>query len=107
MSLRKAADAKNVNYGTLNRYLKKKKACAEQEAINMCLTPNYACRKVFTNAAEMTLKEYLIKCSKMCYGLDTIETRKLAYEMTVFQNLEMPQNWKDKKMAGVDWLYGF
>lgn len=55
----------------------------------------------------MVLKEFLINCSKMCYGLDTIETRKLAYEMASFYKLEMPKNWIEKRMAGVDWLYGF
>lgn len=44
----------------------------------------------------------------MCYGLDTIECRKLAYEMAVYcNNVNIPKNWEDKKMAGIDWLYGF
>lgn len=91
---------------TLHRYVKKKKECSEQEAGRIRLTPNYANRTVFNAVQENALQEYLITCSQMFYGLDTIECRKLAYEMAFYYKLNIPKNWEDKKMAGVDWLYG-
>ncbi|KAJ8706846.1 hypothetical protein PYW07_012924 [Mythimna separata] len=107
VSLRKAANEKHVNFMTLQRYVQKKKKCSEHEAGHIRLTPNYANRVVFSVDQEKALQEYLVNCSRMCYGLDTIECRKLAYEMAVYYNLNIPKNWEDKKMAGIDWLYGF
>lgn len=107
ISLRKAANEKHVNFMTLQRYVQKKKKCPAQEAENLRLTPNYANRAVFSVDQENALQEYLINCSRMCYGLDTVECRKLAYEMAVYYKLNIPKNWEDKKMAGIDWLYGF
>lgn len=60
--LRKAAKRKNVNYGTLYRYVKKKKTCSAEETENLRLTPNYAVNKVFSNDQESALKQYLITC---------------------------------------------
>lgn len=107
MSLRKAGEIKNVNYSTLCRYVKKRKSCQGEEAENMRLTPNYSVRKVFQPNQEARLKVYLITCGKMSYGLDTIETRKLAYELEKYNNLAIPESWNSHKMAGLDWLYGY
>nr|CAD7412057.1 unnamed protein product [Timema cristinae] len=35
----------------------------------------------------------------MCYGLDTVETRRLAFEMAQHNGLEIPLSWLEKKMA--------
>ncbi|XP_028159510.1 uncharacterized protein LOC114352198, partial [Ostrinia furnacalis] len=106
-TLREAANLKNVNFSTLYRYCKKKKENPEEEGQVVRYTPNYKVRTVFTENQEQKLKEYLITCAKMSYGLDTIEARKLAYELASHLNLETPQSWKDRKIAGIDWLYGF
>lgn len=105
MSLRAAAEIKNVKCTTLHRYVQKKKAAVNETEIRM--TPNYAVNKVFSTNLEKSLEEYLVICSKMCYGLDTLETRRLAYEMAKHHNLKIPQAWNERQMAGIDWLYGF
>lgn len=71
------------------------------------MTPNYAVKKIFSNELEETLEQYLINCSKMCYGLDTMATRHLAYDMAKFHKLNIPKPWAERQMAGIDWLYGF
>lgn len=107
-SLRKAANLKNVNYMTLFRYVNKKKnTAAAGSAETMRVTPNYENRKVFSESQEAALKEYIKNCAKMCYGLDTVEVRKLAYEMAKFHNLTMPDSWQERQKAGKDWLYTF
>nr|CAD7434273.1 unnamed protein product [Timema monikensis] len=98
MSLRQAAAAKNVNYGTLFRYVKKAKT-NEGSEIRMC--PKYNSRRIFTNEQEVALVSYLVQCAKMCYGLDTVETRRLAFEMAQHNSLEIPPSWLEKKMADV------
>lgn len=38
----------------------------------------------------------------MCYGLDNIETRKLAYETATYYKLKIPVSWEAKQIAGKD-----
>nr|CAH7758966.1 unnamed protein product [Callosobruchus chinensis] len=105
MSLRTAAVLKNVKCTTLHRYVQKRKGA--EAGVEIPMSPNYAVNKIFSNELEGALEEYLITCAKMCYGLDTVGTRRLAYDMAEFHKLKIPQAWEDRKMAGIDWLYGF
>ncbi|KAF2906099.1 hypothetical protein ILUMI_00070 [Ignelater luminosus] len=91
LNLRVAANRKHVNYMTLSRHVKKLENRTEEERESISFTPNYANRKMFSNGQEKGLKEYIITCSKMNYGLDTVECRKLAYEMAVFHKLKIPE----------------
>ncbi|KAF2897885.1 hypothetical protein ILUMI_08290 [Ignelater luminosus] len=73
-------------------------------------------RMSLRNAAELktikstTLHRYVQKKKAtpsyaLCF--DTLETRRLAYEMAKYHNLKIPKAWKERQMAGIDWLYGF
>lgn len=42
----------------------------------------------------------------MCYGFDTIETGKLAYEIATPHKLKMPTSWEVRPIAGKNSLYG-
>lgn len=105
-TIRAAASLKNVSFSTLYRYYKKKKQ-SEESGLPMRFTPNYTVRRIFSETQEASLKEYLVTCSKMAYGLDTIETRKLAYQLAKHHKLAIPQPWEDREMAGIDWLHSF
>ncbi|CAG9837986.1 unnamed protein product [Diabrotica balteata] len=70
------------------------------------MAPNYACRKVFSENQEKALADYVLTCSKMCYGQTVINTRKLAYEMAN-NNCKIPENWQTNKEAGREWFLGF
>ncbi|XP_063220582.1 uncharacterized protein LOC134529986 [Bacillus rossius redtenbacheri] len=104
-SLRKAATAKGLKYATLCRYVKKKKLAGPEVSIRMC--PHYDCRKVFTKEQEDDLAKYLLKCSKMYYGLTTKDCRHLAYEMANVNGITCPKNWEEKHLAGIDWFSNF
>uniref|UniRef100_H2YFE2 DDE-1 domain-containing protein n=1 Tax=Ciona savignyi TaxID=51511 RepID=H2YFE2_CIOSA len=103
-SLRKAADHTGVKFQTLARYVNKQKAAGNN---NVRMTPNYAVRRVFTDADEQELAEYIKTTARMCFGLTTVDTRKLAFEMAQKNNLDFPQQWSENKLAGKDWLRGF
>ncbi|KAJ8889730.1 hypothetical protein PR048_009231, partial [Dryococelus australis] len=62
------------------RYVKKKKANPDTD---VQMRPKYDCRCVFSDEEEGHLVTYLLECAKMCYGLDTIETHRLGYEMAM------------------------
>lgn len=48
------------------------------------------------------LEEYLIKCSKMGYGLTYKQVRDFAYSYAKKLNKRMPNGWEEKKTAGID-----
>ncbi|XP_072395126.1 uncharacterized protein [Diabrotica undecimpunctata] len=108
ISLRTAADECNVNFVTLFRYVKKKKAANDEGSnVKIRFTPTYNSRLIFTAEQEKLLSEYLLIYPKMCYGKSTRDTRELAYEMAMINNINVPQSWHAKSAAGLDWLRGF
>lgn len=104
-SIRKAAELKNVNHVTLSRYVKKKND--NQGDTNLKYVPHYNVRQVFNLEQENKMREYLLMCSKMFYGLPVAECKKVAYEMAVINKIKYPSSWDAKKSAGQDWFYGF
>ena len=53
------------------------------------------------------LKDYLVKASKIYYGLSPKSARELAYQYAVKLGKSFPSNWTINKCAGEDWLSGF
>ncbi|KAJ4436439.1 hypothetical protein ANN_19072 [Periplaneta americana] len=98
MSLRKAAKTKGVAYQTLYRYVKKKKEQSnENRPVRMC--PKYNSRQVLSSDLEKDLVDYLLTCSAMCYGLTSMDCRKLSYELAVRNQLNYPESWNINKRA--------
>lgn len=107
-TIRAVSKLTKIPFTTLQRYYKKlSNSLAQDPTSSISLTPNYAVRKIFTSTQEKAIADYIIKCSQMFYGLTTIDSRKLAYEMAMLNNIQVPQKWHDTKLAGVEWLYGF
>jgi hypothetical protein len=71
------------------------------------MSPHYACRKIFTQEQENTLVDYILNCSKMCYGQTIKNIKQIAYEIARLNNIPVPKNWKQKKEAGHEWFLGF
>src|SRR3978361_1339982 len=81
-SIRRAANMKNVNYTTLFRYIKRSDFNPDLK-----FKPKYNTRNIFSENEETLLAEYLIECSKRCFGVTTTECRKLAYQLAIRNNL--------------------
>lgn len=71
------------------------------------MVPNYAVRRVFKDDEENILAKYLLKLSKMCYGLSSEECCTLAYEMATRNNIVIPNSWVEQKKAGIEWYRSF
>lgn len=71
------------------------------------MLPNYRHSQVFTDEQEKLLKEYLTTCSAMFHGLTPKNVKRLAYEMAMRNNINVPDTWKETQMAGPDWFTGF
>lgn len=65
ISLREAAERYNLKFQTVYEYVKRQKQNSTKE---IKMAPNYACRKVFSEKQEKALADYVLTCSKMCYG---------------------------------------
>ena len=62
---------------------------------------------VFEPEQETLLVQYLLKASKLYYGLCPKEVRGLAYEYASRLNLNMPRTWVENECAGKDWMNFF
>ncbi|XP_004206839.2 uncharacterized protein LOC101241640 [Hydra vulgaris] len=63
--------------------------------------------QIFTNKEETSLSDYLLRASKLHYGLSTKTTRKLAYEFAMTLSKRIPKSWKSLQIAVKQWLRGF
>lgn len=74
---------------------------------NIVFRPKYDVRLIFTHDEEKTLVDYLLTSAKMCYGLTPLECRKLAFESATKNNKDIPNKWKEQKIAVKEWYLGF
>lgn len=58
--------------------------------------PNIGNKRIFSIEQETYLADYLKTCSKMCFGLTTVQVRELAYQYAKAQNIS-PEIWTQKK----------
>jgi len=64
-------------------------------------------RRIFTEEEEILLTKYLTQSCRMYFGLTSEEVRKLAYEFALKNNKDMPLNWHQNSIAGIDWFQGY
>jgi hypothetical protein len=102
-SIHQATEDYSIPYPTLRQYTHKYRG---DKPTGARLMPKYNNCKVFFCQTEEKLVNYLLICSKMCFGIDTRTCRCLACELAVQNNLNFRGNWKEG-MTGIDWFYGF
>lgn len=100
MSLRVAAETNNVKHTALYYRIKNRD-------VKKDYTFKYHTQQVFSKEQEMELEKYLLKSSRINYGLTYEITRKLAYEYAKLLKTKMPDSWERDKKAGVEWMKGF
>lgn len=103
-TVRASAKKYDIDKTTLSRYVSKFRSNPEDKD---SLTSDYQKRKIFSNEEETLLKDYLLKASKLHYGLTRKNVCQLAYEFAAANNKEVPQSWDVKRSAGFDWFRGF
>jgi len=91
---------------TLERYVKKAKLLLNGEIKIENVGYNNG-RKVFSQEHETLLTNYVKQASDIYYGLTPKELKKFAYQYAISNNLQVPANWADNKMAGPDWYTSF
>lgn len=51
--------------------------------------------QVFNKEQEKSLKEYLLHCSDIFFGMTSRDARSLAYQFACKLHIEIPENWKE------------
>lgn len=107
--IRQVARESNIDRMTLTRYIQKCRSSHGEVANEYQLgsVGYYGNRRVFTEAEEELLSDYLKQSCKMYFGLTPEEVRKLAYEFAYKNGKKLPLNWLEKSQAGIDWFQGF
>ena len=106
MTLRKAAEEFDISKSSLQRYKAKQKSIALTSSATL-LAPNYQHAQISSTAQEEVLVQFIIEMAEMFHGYTYKQFRIFAYEMAVANNIKVPQNWKENKMASIDWQKGF
>lgn len=91
---------------TIRRYLAKCEGDLENITMNN-FKPNYSVNRIFNDQEEQKLCDYLIESAKHHFGFSNKNVRKLAYELAIKYDKEIPEAWKANNMAGKKWLGGF
>lgn len=101
-SIRSVAKSFGLCHVSLTRFIRKQN---NNTVVSVGYIPN---RKVFNEEQEVQLSEYLLKCSRIYFGLLPSEVRKLAYDCAIkFRIDNIPQSWHNNRSAGPDWLTNF
>ncbi|KAJ8943344.1 hypothetical protein NQ318_000559 [Aromia moschata] len=97
ISIRKAAKLFSVPYTTIYDRLKKPIPDG---------TKKLGRNTIFTAQQEKELADYIIKMSKLFFGLSRLHVRRIAFEYA--EKNEIPNDFnKQKRLCGKDWYYGF
>lgn len=103
-SLRKVAEKYGIPKSSLSRYSKQDDS--KFDHIEKFGSP-FAHSQIFSMEEERLLAAYIIRASKLNYGLSKVEARKLAFNFATANNKRIPQSWSQKQIAGEDWIKGF
>lgn len=96
------ARVNGIDRMTLKRYVRKTRINADTAC-----KPSYVTKQIFNVSEEKVLADYLLKASKLHYGLSTKTSRKLAFDFASCNNKTMPISWHSNQCAGKDWLRDF
>lgn len=103
VSTRSAAKQFHVSRTTLKRFIEKETG----EEGTYKSFENCATKRVFGEQEEGDLCKYLIKASKMHYGLHRNQLRMLAYQFALANQKQTPASWEKNQKAGKHWFRSF
>lgn len=114
MKLRRAAATYGVKHTTLFYRIKNKQDREQAQENDQVpidrsdYSSKFSTSQVFTKTEEDLLVSYILKSSKINYGLTYMQIRILAYDYAKRINKSIcVSKWDVNKIAGVDWLQGF
>lgn len=64
-------------------------------------------RHIFSYEQEKELKQYILFCSNIYFGLSPMDIQILAFELAISNNLKIPMSWEANTLAVTDWFSSF
>lgn len=110
LSIRAAAEKFNLKKTTLASYCRKQTILQSITLPLVLSTPikrQQHHTQVFSRQQEEQLSSYLKSCCLLNHGLTTMETRVLAHQYAVANNVNCHESWFEQQKASADWLTGF
>ena len=107
MTLNDAAKTFCIPKTTLFRYVAKSRSQRGGDVKPILFEPNYGVRRIFTDAEEKLIAEYLLEASRLHHGLSVGAARCLAFDFANANNKDVPSNWVLDQKAGDDCMSGF
>lgn len=104
LSLRTAASKYGMTHTALFYQVKKFK---NGDDLSGKYGSRYTSQQVFTKEQESQLVDYIIKCSKINYGMTYTNIRQLAYDYARQSACKHPEAWDSNRIAGIDWVQSF
>jgi transposase len=104
-SIRRVSKRMGISFETLKRHSSRKKTDATYVLGEFSQTR--ATRKVFSVKEEKELGQYLLRCSRSGFPLDTHTIRKLAFQLAERNGKKYPDKWTESQGAGEDWMTSF
>lgn len=102
MSIRSVSKQTDLSFQTISSYIKK---YLNDDTSQMC--PKYSVNCIFPPELKLKLYEYLIVCSKMFYELTMKDSRCLAYELAIKNNITVRKTWTENEKASTDRMRSF
>lgn len=97
ISVRRAAFNNGIHYNTLQYRLKKLESNTPPRDPKQS---KYSVWQVFSPDQEIELVSYILKCSKLHFGLTLKQVRSLAFEYAKKLGLKYPKTWETNQQAG-------
>lgn len=104
--IRTAAQQTGINRQTLWKIVHRTNNLENVDNNSTCFQLSYGRKSLFSKQLEDEIAAYCIDMARMGFGLSVNKVRELAYETAIKNNLPILENWKDSKMAGIDWFKG-
>ena len=98
LSVRFAASRYGMSHNALHYRIKKISKFAECNRPNVFIS-RYKSRQIFNVNQDLMLLDYVIKCSKLNYGMTYKQFRQLAYDCGRRLQSKFPSSWIDNKIA--------
>ena len=107
MSLYEASRTFSIPQTTLHRYVVKLRNQHGSGAKPVTFEPNYGVRRIFSDAQENLISDYLLEASRLHHGLSVRAARCLAFDFANANKIYIPKNWVLDQKAGEDWMQRF
>ncbi|XP_077099413.1 uncharacterized protein LOC143750323 [Siphateles boraxobius] len=103
-SIRTVAKERKIGRSTLQRYMKK---AEEKREKTVGYRGTAEAKRILSEESEEELAENIRTLAERTHSLTPKKCREMAFEFAQKNNIPVPNNWGEQRLAGRDWLNSF